>query len=133
ELLRLKKSKVAQLSFSPSRRLRAIQREVARQQERFGQLLRGDVLPELELHGIVLVTEADLTPDQSRFLDDWFERELKPLLEPVLLRADGPAPFLRGRHAYLAAELWPRDTVALTAESPGYALVEVPSPPLPRF
>ena len=50
-LLRLKKKKVRKLSVNPPRLLREIHKVVQGQQERFGEIFRGQILPELERRG----------------------------------------------------------------------------------
>jgi polyphosphate kinase len=52
-LLRLKKKKRKKLSLRPRRLLREIHRTVTDQQDRFGNILRNRVLPEMEASGIL--------------------------------------------------------------------------------
>src|SRR5688500_6630304 len=65
-LLRLKKKDVKKLSVNPGRLLREIVRAVQGQQEQFGEVFRGRVLPELKRHGILLADEAAVTPAQAK-------------------------------------------------------------------
>ena len=130
-LLRLKKKKQKQLTISPARLLRAIQTTVAQQQEAFGDVFRGTLLPALEHHGIALRDERGLPDAQRAWLLDYFRRDVRPHLKPVLLGEE--TPFLMNGRLYLAAELWPRESAAgLRADRPTLALVEIP-PSLPRF
>ncbi len=132
-LLRLKRKRVAELGLDPARLLGEIHVTVAEQQTRFGQIFRKQVLPALAGHGIALVDERQLTAAQTDQLRAWFESQVRPLLEIEILGDDGPSPFLHNRQVYLVVQLWP-DTDPLPAStSPTYALVRVPSPPLPRF
>jgi polyphosphate kinase len=131
-LLRLKKKKVKRLHFQPARLLRTIHRVVNDQQIRFGEILRSDVIPALSRAGIELIDETRLTEAQVEYVRRDFEERLAPLLKPKPLKGGDDAPFLRNRGIYLIVELWPRDNGTLPAE-PDHAVVEVPSPPLPRF
>ena len=131
-LLRLKKKTVKKLSVSPSRLLREIHRVVQGQQEQFGEVFRGQILPDLERRGIFLVNESAVTARQGEFLRRFFRETVLPYVQPVTL--DGrTVPFLADRGVYLVVELWPEYSIALAAAKPLYALVEVPAPPLERF
>ena len=131
-LLRLKKKKVRKLSVNPLRLLREILKVVQGQQERFGEVFRGQILPELERHGIFLVSENAVSARQGEFLRRFFQETVLPHLTPLTLDVDAP-PFLEDRAIYLLVELWPEETISLAPEKPQYALVEVPSRPLDRF
>lgn len=130
---RLKKKEVGRLDFNPAKLLRQIHTVVTAQQELFGEILRGQILPELERHGIFLIDERRVSPAQGAVLRGYFDEQVRPLLQPVMLSLEEPPPFLENRHLYLIVELWPGDGVNLSAQEPGYALVEIPSPPLARF
>lgn len=130
-LLRLKKKQQKQLDVNPAKLLRTIQATVGQQQEAFGDIFRGHLLPALEQHGIALRDERGLTDEQEAWLLGYFRRAVRPHLHPVLLGTE--TPFLDNGGLYLVAELWPRDTASgLRADRPTLALVEVPRQ-LPRF
>jgi polyphosphate kinase len=132
-LLRLKKKKLGKLGVHPARALREIHNVVAAQQVRFGEIFRTQILPELERQGILLIDETEVTREQGEYLREYHARHLADRLRPVMLDPAGDPPFLRNRAEYLVVELWPETRIALSAEEPRYALIEVPSPPLPRF
>jgi polyphosphate kinase len=132
-LLRLKKKRVEELGFSPADVLRDIHQVVSAQQNRFGEIFRNEILPALEKSGIRLLTERELSPDQAATADAWFDDQVAPLLQVEVLGAGTPAPFLRNREVYLVVELWPGEGRSVAGDEPRYALINVPSPPLPRF
>jgi len=132
-LLRLKKKKLKRLGFRPARLLREIHFTVTGQQEDFGSIFRGEILPALEANGIFLLNDRNLTEEQKRHLKGAFRDVVLPYLEPRILDEAKEAPFLEAGRIYLVAELWPGPEVTLTSERPTYGLVKVPSPPLPRF
>ena len=131
-ILRLKKKKkIKPLSVNPSDLLRNIHEEVLRQQELLGKTFRKQILPELESHGMYLVSEAT-SEAGDEFLKRFFHEHVLPLLHPVML--DGhSSPFLKNRGIYLVVELLPKCAIGLAGVKPQYALVEVPCPPLDRF
>lgn len=132
-LLRLKKKAASKLGLRPQRLLKEIHDVVSSQQERFGATLRGSILPELEKHGIHLITDTEVTDDQGMYLRGYFEEHVKTHLNPTVLDA-GQAPFLENQQLYLIVELVSSfDGVALSVAHPRYGLVGVPSPPVPRF
>ncbi|HLA64482.1 MAG TPA: polyphosphate kinase 1 [Rhodothermales bacterium] len=144
-LVRLKKKDRKALDFSPPKLLRQIQRTIGQQQERYGEVLRREVLPGIEAHGVALRDDRHLAPAEAAWVRAYFLREVAPLLHPHFLDeyadpAEGgatapDAPFLENGRLYLVAELWPRDEAAnpLSTDGPTHALVGIPSPPLPRF
>lgn len=133
-LLRLKKKKVQKLDFDPAALLQHLLAAVGAQQEAFGATLREDILPALQERGITLIDEENLTGMQRERLRDYFEDAVRPELEIIPLKKSGEAPFLKNQSLYLVVELRGKSNLGFAAASQTrYALVEVPSPPLPRF
>jgi polyphosphate kinase len=132
-LLRLKKKAKSKLGLKPRRLLREIHDVVTEKQERFGQILRGQILPGLEEHGIFLINESAVTGAQGAFLRDYFDEHVREHVRPLVLE-HGEAPFLKNQQIYLIVELEsPLEGVRLSTTHPQYGLVDVPSPPVPRF
>jgi polyphosphate kinase len=132
QLLRLGEADTKKLGFNPPRLLHELQRTVFNQQEEYGRILRGEVLPLLESHGIFLVDEDSLSPAQGEFLSEYFRTEVQPHLGPVILESDPGTPALDDGGLHLVVALWPQDDSTSHA-APRYALVRVPSPPVGRF
>lgn len=130
-LLRLKKKAVDKLGFNPAELLRQIHALVAAQQEAFGATFRGQVVPALAQQGICLMDEHQVTAAQGTLLRTYFKDNVRSHVDPVLLTRECGAPFLKDKRLYLMVELWPKGTAGEVAAQ--YALVEVPSPPAPRF
>ncbi len=63
------------------------------------------LLPELDRSGIHLVPPADLSAAQQSFLDEFFEREVFPVLTPIAIREGGPLFNPVGLAVYLAVML----------------------------
>ena len=103
------------------------------QQERFGSTFREEILPGLSEAGIDLVDELAVDDERRTFLEDYFSEHVEPLLEPTYLDDDGEPTFLKDHTVYLVVELQPVRGIALGSAGPTLGLVEVPSPPLPRF
>jgi polyphosphate kinase len=132
-LLRLKKKKLKKLAFRPRRLLREIHFLVTNQQERFGNTLRNHVLPELEANGIFFLDNRNITETQDAYLRGYLEKSVREHLVPHILTRDTEPTFLEEGRIYLAVELWSDHDISLASDGPTYGLVQVPSPPLPRF
>ena len=131
-LVLLKKKKVRKLPIKPAKLVDRIHRVVHLQQERFGAVFRNEILPALEQLGIRLIRENELIGGQNDHLRAFFDEHVRPVVEPAIL-GTGPSPFLKDHTVYLVAELWQGRGVLVGTELPTLAVVEVPSPPLPRF
>jgi polyphosphate kinase len=129
-LLRLKKKKKRRLSLDPRRLLREIHGVVHRQQEHFGRVFR-ELIPELDALGLRLRTDAQLDDAERAWVRRHVRTEVLPHVEPIALGGAEVAPFLPDRGIHLAVELWERGKDILPPAR--YALVPIPSPPLPRF
>ncbi len=132
-LLSLKKKKGKKRRFNPKRLLREIHDVALAQQERFGKAFREEILPGLVEAGIDLVDELGVPDEYHSTLEDYFIEHVEPLLEPTYLEDDGEPTFLKDHTVYLVVELQPGQDIAVGSSGPRLGLVEVPSPPLPRF
>ena len=132
-LLSLKGKKGKKRRLDPTRLLREIHDVALAQQERFGSTFREQILPGLSEAGIDLVDEVGVPDEYRSTLEDYFIEHVEPLLEPTYLEDDGEPTFLKDQTVYLVVELQPVQDIALGSAGPRLGLVEVPSPPLPRF
>ena len=132
-LLELRRKKRKKKGLDPTELLREIHAVALAQQERFGRVFREEILPGLHEAGIDLVDEREVDGERRTSIEDYFLEHVAEQLEPVVLGREDSPPFLRDHTAYLVAELQPgRGNGTVTAE-PELGIVEVPSPPLPRF
>lgn len=132
-LMRLKKRAKSKLGLEPKRLLDTIHEVVTDDQERFGEILRERILPELAEHSIHLIDESGVSDVQEAAVRAYFDEHVRDHLRPLILD-DGNLPFLENQQIYLIVELIPPlERVHLSSSQPRYGLVEVPSPPVPRF
>ncbi len=132
-LLSLKKKKGKKRRLDPTGLLREIPDVALAQQERFGRVFREQILPGLSEAGIDLVDELGVPEEYRSTLEDYFIEHVEPLLEPTYLEDVGEPMFLKDQTVYLVVELQPVQDIAVGSAGPRLGLVEVPSPPLPRF
>jgi polyphosphate kinase len=132
-LLLIRKKKRKKLHLRPRALLRRITAEVTEQQERFGEIFREQILPELERRGVDLVDDRQLPDELRSAVEGYFDREVRSHLSPVTLAEEGEPPFLEDHAVCLVVALSPASGVDVGGTDPRLALVGVPSPPVPRF
>ena len=113
--------------LSPAKQLKAIQthllNKVVLQHRTFEQELR----PALTQHGVYLVNYSDLNTDQQRYLRNYFDKRIFPVLTPLSVDPSHPFPRLSNLSLNLAVRVEnPEDGMQK------FARVKVPST-LPRF
>jgi polyphosphate kinase len=86
-----------------------------------------EILGELGRRGIYIVDECGLGNEQIEFLHDYFNREVRQYIFPVMLDRKKEMPVLKDRSLYLMIEL-----IRTSDNQTRYSIVEVPEA-LPRF
>src|SRR5215210_20655 len=111
----------------PAQQLEVITKRVAELMEEQQKCLTDVLLPELEKHGIKLVGMNDLTADELKVLDDFFESEVFPVLTPLAVDPGHPFPYISNLSLSLAVQIFdPKTGVSR------FARVKVPKS-LPRW
>lgn len=129
-LMRAGKKAKKQLEFSPKEVAYEILEEVNKQQEQFSQIFEKEIKVELQKHNINILTRLQLTNKQKKFIEDYFNDNLLPFVQPVLLVKGMIRPFLNNAALYLSVHLKRKDDPKGSSE---YAIVKVPSDYSPRF
>ena len=136
-LLRLRRKKRKKKGLDPTKLLREIHAVALAQQERFGQVFRDDILPGLRDAGIHMIgeggAEGGAEGEHRAVMEAFFVEHVAEHLAPVILGREDTPPFLKDHTSYLVAELQPEPGNAMGTAGPELGIVEVPSPPLPRF
>ena len=115
------------LDWDPSALLADIQRQILRDQSLFLKTYDA-LLRDLEQHGIRIITEAGLSPEQGEFVQDYFVREVRPHLTPIMLERSGQTLNLDERDIYLGVRV-----LRSGARRPMYAIVDIPTRATGRF
>lgn len=107
-----------------------VQQEISRQQEVFGQVFTGQLLPALEAQQVHLYYKEAISPVHQADIRAYFLTRVLGYLRPIWLKERKPdSVFLENNALYLAVSL-----SAVTApDTQEYALVNIPSAQLPRF
>ena len=116
------------LGYSPKATLKTIQETVMTQNERFEATYNG-LLNELRKHRIHFVNEQQLDSDQAEFVRNYFRKEVRSRLMPLIISRENKLPNLTDDAIYFAIQLRNSET-----DKKRYALLEIPSPKIiPRF
>lgn len=129
-LLQVGKKTMKQLDYDPEAVLHRIQRVVSEQAIEFDEIFQHQIVPELKRHDIHLVQREQLTAEQEAFVDTFFQENLLPFVQPVLLVKDKIRPFLNNKALYLAIVMKDKEDVSQHAQ---YGIIKIPSDHLPRF
>lgn len=116
------------LEQSPGRILDEIQQVVLQQQAEFNQIWEA-LRRELEKEKIYLLTEKQLSKDQQRFVQNYFEEEVRSNIIPTMIESIPQLPYVRDKSIYLGVVLSRKDSTLKRK----YAIIEVPSKVVGRF
>ncbi len=116
------------LELAPDKILDEIQSIVLEQQGEFNYIWES-IVKELEKEKIYLVTEKQLNKDQQKFVQSYFEEEIRSNIIPLMIESIPQFPYLRDKSIYLGIVLSRKDG----AMKRKYALIEVASRVLGRF
>ena len=112
---------------SPKERLASIYDITNKQQERFGKIIRKNILPELKKNGVVLYYEKKYAKAHLEAISDYFFTNILSFIKPLIIERDDLSPlFLENREVYVVTDL----------EKDGnqyVGVVEVPNKHLNRF
>ncbi|HUR30734.1 MAG TPA: hypothetical protein VMZ69_04840, partial [Saprospiraceae bacterium] len=129
-LLQVGKKTMKKLDYDPEAVLVKIQKIVSDQAIEFGEIFSKQIVPELRRNGIHLVLREDLTQEQEAFVDTYFQENLLPFVQPVLLVKEKVRPFLNNAALYLAILMKDKDD---SSNQQHYGIIKIPSDHLPRF
>ena len=129
-LVRVGKKTKKQLDFEPKQLLKRTLKIVNKQQEEFSEIFEEEVIQELKSHNINLLKRKKVNEEQKEFINSYFNDNLLPFVQPVLLIKRKIRPFLNNAALYLA--LWMKSKDKRDKEK-HYAIIKIPSDHLPRF
>ncbi|HYC29074.1 MAG TPA: polyphosphate kinase 1, partial [Chitinophagaceae bacterium] len=96
------------LEESPDKILEEIQSIVLEQQSYFNRIWE-DIFSELRKEKIYLVTERELNREQQKFVQKYFDDEVRPNLVPLMIESIPKFPYLRDKSIYLGVVLSRKD------------------------
>lgn len=129
-LAKLGKTTKKQLDYNPKDLLKQLYHIANQQLDEFNKIFDQQIIPELRRHKIFLLSHLETTETHQPFLEQFFNENLLPFVQPVLLLGDKIKPFLNNSELYLAVLLQDKDPLI---QGRHYAVVKIPSDHLPRF
>lgn len=127
-LLRVGRKTRRAIDYDPKAILKQILKIVNQQQKEFSRIFENQIVPELEKYRIYLRRRLELGRKQRAFVEKYFNENMLPYVQPVLLVKGKIRPFLNNASLYLMVHLEDKED-----KSTQYAIVKVPSDHLPRF
>ena len=122
------KAKNMHLEQAPGKILDEIQEMVLDQQSEFNETWE-QIRRELEKEKIFLVTEKKLNKEQQRYVQTYFEEEVRSNIIPLMIESIPQLPYLREKSIYLGVVLSRKDGTLKRK----YAIIEVPARAVGRF
>lgn len=116
------------IGHDPKKILKKIQSQEIKRLENFNCVYL-KLLADLAKENIYIIDETQLNPKQQKFASEYFDREVRPKLMPIMLDQVKKFPDLKEHSIYLAVSL-------VNSQDPDgntYALIEIPTDVLPRF
>lgn len=116
------------LEKNPQKILEQIQEIVLQQQNEFNRIWN-QVQQELRKEKIFLITEKQLSREQKKFVETFFDEDVRQEVIPLMIESNPQTPYLRERSLYLAVAM----STKSTAYKKKYALIEIPAKYKRRF
>lgn len=88
-----------------------------------------DILEELQRNNIFIIDETELTQDQRVYVEDYFRKNIRSLLSPVMIDAIKGLAHFKDKFIYLAVKM--ADSKKRRKEN--YAVIELPTEEISRF
>jgi len=115
------------LGYNPKSTLKKIQEIVLEQHDRFEKIY-SKILNELDEQKIHIINEKQLNEEQAEFVRNYFQKEVRTRLMPILVNKDTELPNLTDDAIFLAITLSKKD-----GQKKRVSLLEIPTNVLPRF
>jgi len=105
-----------------------IKAEVTGQQKEFSKIFERLIIPELQNNKIFLYPNEQVNDFHKDFIQNYFNEEIFPFLEPVLILKDEIKIFIRDNRIYLVVRLIRNETNDFY-----HAIIKIPFAKVPRF
>jgi polyphosphate kinase len=117
--------------WTPAETLSAVSKRVHELAEEQHLCFLNTILPQLTAEGIHLVRPEEMSGEQERFLEEFFQRTLYPIVTPLAIDPGHPFPYLANRSLCLVVSL--RPTIASRLPHTDLSIVHIPTQVAPRF
>ena len=107
-----KYKKDSRSEMTPSQQLDAVFTAVRRMQPDVEKAYL-DTMSELSRYGFEHVSFEKASPEEQRFLELYFRREIKPFISGIVINDALPFPFLKNKELYVAVQLGSKKNVSI--------------------
>jgi polyphosphate kinase len=90
---------------TPEEQLKAIRKDVLNMIKTYRNCYLNELVPELHKHGISIKKYSDLNEHQKNRADEYFEKQLYPIITPLAVDEAHPFPFISNKSRSLAIKL----------------------------
>ena len=108
--------------MSPEDQLKAIRKDVTRMVDNYRDCFQNSIIPALSKEGIHFNRYTQLTANQRKIIEEYFTRQLYPILTPLAVDKSHPFPLISNKSRSFAVELRQPKTGEIL-----FARVKVPS------
>ncbi len=129
-LARADKATKKTLDYAPEFILEEILNTANKHQIEFSRIFEQEIIPALKKQNVQLLTRKNLNKEQIEFIDTYFNENMLPFVQPVILVGKKIKPFLNDGALYLALHMHSKDAEKPISE---YAIVKIPSDHMSRF
>ncbi len=129
-VMRAGKKSRKRIDYKSSSVLKELLKIINEQLLEFSEIFEHQIIPSLAEHKINLRKRTDLSPEQVKFIEEYYMENLLPYVQPVLLLKGKIKPFLQSGALYLGLVMTDNDA---EQQLPQYAIVQIPSGHVPRF
>ena len=129
-LIKVGKKTQRSLDFEPRELLENVLDTVNAQQEEFSNIMENQIIPDLKEYGIRMLRMKDLKSGQKDYIENYFNENLIPYVQPMVLMEKKIRPFLNNGALYLVLRLLDLDDKKGKEK---YGIVKVPSEFQERF
>jgi polyphosphate kinase len=117
--------------LTPAETLTAVSKRVHELAEDQHLCFLNNIMPQLSSEGIHLIRPEEMSGAQERFLEEFFQRTLYPIVTPLAIDPAHPFPYLANRSLCLVVSLYPTPVSRLPQTE--LSIVHIPTQVAPRF
>lgn len=109
----------------------AINTEVTAQENEYDSIFNSMILPELKRNNIILYQTEDVEPFHRDYVTNYFNEEVFPYLQPMIIQKDDIHSFIQDGRIYQAISLLKKKKSKQSGYT--YAIMKIPFTKIPRF
>ncbi len=129
-LIKIGKKTKKSLDFEPLEVLTNVLDTVNAQQVEFSEIFQNEIIEDLKKEGITIGRPKNLSEQQIEFIENYFDQNVIPFIQPMLLNGSKIKPFLNNGALYLVVELKDRELVGAPLQ---HSIIKIPSDFTNRF